>query len=444
MKNIDDEFHRLTTLPPRPKPRRTGFVFLARFPVATWFVAVTTLLLMDTTAFASQESSPPTAWPTYQFTASHNAVFRTGPTFPKWTITLGGKVGGSLALVGDNLYVDSFDHRIYDISPSKAKVKWSVLEGNVLMSTPIVSHNVVIVGSGTNAALQTSPRIWGRPSGDEVYGISANSGRRIWSFKTVGQDMPTPVVVGPQAIFSTGDWYAYSVATINGVLAWSTPLYGRTTMGSATSDDFGHVFISTCRSTPYRCNTTAINAATGKIIWDVPYGGSDCSPTLDGSHIFVSFNSNAIPLFQYGGSDGVIAINTRSGAIDWVWNGPSGPYNAIGTQERQISGVVKNGILYQPVPTLPGLVAFDDDTGRVLWRFRTWAPVKMSPVIVTNHLIFGDTGGILYSLSTQGTLTHTMTFLRPFSSSAPIVSGASLLIANDRSIYSLPLGPLLK
>uniref|UniRef100_E6Q5Y9 Uncharacterized protein n=1 Tax=mine drainage metagenome TaxID=410659 RepID=E6Q5Y9_9ZZZZ len=139
-----------------------------------------------------------------------------------------------------------------------------------------------------------------------------------------------------------------------------------------------------------------------------------------------------------------MAINSQSGAIDWVWNGPSGPYNAIGSQERQIAGVVKNGVLYQPVPTLPGIVAFDGDNGRVLWRFRTWAPVKMSPVVVDKHLIFGDTGGILYSVSTQGTLTHTMTFLKPFFSSAPIVSGTSMIIANDRSIYSIPLGPLLK
>jgi len=408
-----------------------------RFTVLALFLAI----VNNGTSLAS---AGPTDWPEYQYAPSHNAVFRNGATFPKWSITLGGKIVGGLALVRDNLYAVSFDHRLYDIVPSTGQIKWSVIKDNVLMSTPVVFDNTVVIGSGTNVTLQASGPIWGRPQGDHEYGISAHSGRQLWSFKTVGEDMPSPTIVDGHAIFSNGDWHAYSLSLATGIPAWVTPLFGQTTMASANSDGLGHVFVSTCRANPYQCDTTALNARNGKLLWNVPYGGSDCSPTISGSHVFVTFNFDRSSIFQFGGTDGVLSINSKTGAIDWVWNGPSGPYDGVGTQERQISGVAADGVLYQPVPTLPGIVAFNERSGSVLWKLRTWSPVKMSPVVTHDHLFFGDSGGIFYSVNVNGELAYTTTFPRSFTASPPIISGQSILIANGRTIYSLPLMPFLR
>lgn len=385
-------------------------------------------------------------WTTFQAVPGNNAVIDDREQDPtvRWRADAQGKIVGSLAIANDVVYFDSFDAHVYAVNARTGVRVWSAKAGNVLMSTPLVSDGRVIVGSGTNAAIDAAKPLWGRPEGDEVDAFAVEDGHRIWSFETIGEDMPTGAIENGTLFFSNGDWHAYALNVADGTKRWQADLPGLTTM--AGTDVVGSsVIVVTCRLSPAGCNTVSLDVTNGKIDWVAPYGGNDCSPAVDGGRIFVAMNGADAPgPYQFGGTTDVVALDLRTGALAWRWHGPAGPYTSVGSSEQQISPTVQGGVVYDAIPTLPGVVALDAKTGAVRWQYRTWAPVKMTPVVTQNHVVFGDTSGVLYSLdAANGTLSRTKTFPSPFTASSPIAYGATFYIANGASVYASPLREIL-
>ena len=86
------------------------------------------------------------------------------------------------------------------------------------------------------------------------------------------------------------------------------------------------------------------------------------------------------------------------------------------------------------------MIAFEARTGKVLWNLRTWANVKMSPLITGGRVYFGDTGGILYNVDQQtGRVVHTSSFLQPFSAAPPLIAGDTIVFAVGPVIIAMPV-----
>ncbi len=415
------------------------------------------MLVVFGLVFLATASAPdyrtPSSWTNYQATDANNAVFP-GTLAASWSFDTGGKINGSLAVVGHTVYVDSFSKSVFAIDLTNGHQLWRASVPNIVMSTPIVTNGLVIVGTGTNAVIedQGDTTIWGRKEGDDIIALRQSNGSVAWKFHTVGEDMPTPAVVNGVLVFSNGDMHAYGLEPATGKLLWTTPIPGITTM-SATASLGGHAFVIATRGVDYflrpkdETHVLSLDVKTGHVVWSAPYGNSDCSPTVY-EHLVMcegsTFSNYGPSGFGWMGANDVDAYDVATGALKWRWISGNGYFTSVASNERGIAGMVHNGVLYQAVPATDEVVAINADTGRLIWSVKTAGPVKMSPVLAYGKLFFGDTSGLLYCIDAKnGSVNNLASYKAPFSTSSPIVVGKTLLIANGKSLLAIPLSSIV-
>lgn len=231
-------------------------------------------------------------WPTYQSSATHNAVFPDHKLNAAWNVQFDDKINGGLALAGGVLFTGNFDHAVYALDLESGQMLWATRTDNVVMSTPVVSHGIVVVGTGHDGWLDPSApdpanQIWGRPEGDSIIALSVKDGRLLWRFHTVGDDMASPAVVGNELVFANGDLHVYALDLRSGHLLWRARLPGVASMDS-TSIDRGFAFIGTCRAAPHNCETTAVDVRNGSIYWRNPIGSADAAPAIANGTVFTN------------------------------------------------------------------------------------------------------------------------------------------------------------
>ncbi|MFN2450440.1 MAG: PQQ-binding-like beta-propeller repeat protein [Candidatus Baltobacteraceae bacterium] len=416
------------------------------------FVALAAVLLLagGLAALATQRPSGelggrggPQTWTQYQGGPAHNAVFE-GSLRANWLTPLGEKINGGLALAGGTLYAVSFDHKLYALDPASGAIRWNAATDNILMSTPVIADGIVVVGTGKDGFLKPDDpvsQVWGREQGDDLVAYT-EQGRRLWSFHTAGENMASPAIDGGTLYFANGGARAYALDLHTGDAGWSVPLPGIATMASATQHA-GAIITSVCHNAPYYCRTIALNERTGEQRWSSPIGGSDCTPTIDGGLVFVQSSSIGVAPFHTGGRVTVAALDERTGKTRWAKTYPPAPFTYIASSERQIAGTAVNGVLYQAIGNLARMVAFDERTGRERWSAHTSGNVKMSPVVSSGRVYFGDTAGIFYTLDARtGRIVHTGSFLQPFSVSPPVIYGKTLFVADGNMVAAMPLDTL--
>jgi len=380
-------------------------------------------------------------WPMYQYGAAHNAVLDRPALRADYQSALGDRINGGFAIDGTTLYAVSFDRKLYALDAPTGKIRWSAVTDDILMSSPVFAKGIIIVGSGHNGFLKPDEPVsqtWGRPEGNAIFAYTPE-GKLVWKFHTDGEDMPTPAIDGDAVIFGNGDAHAYALDLATGKQKWQIPLAGAVTM-AATAVDGGVAFISSCHNAPYVCETRALDVRHGRTLWTNPNGGSDCAPAVADGLVFVNGNRDDEHRFHTGGSDVVAAIDERTGQTRWTYESEPGPYTFPATNERQIAGTVVDGVLYQPIGNASRMIAFEASSGKILWNLRTWANVKMSPVVAQGRLYFGDISGILYAVDAKnGTAIHTSSFLQPFSSAPPLIAGDTIFVAVGQIIVAMPL-----
>ncbi len=387
------------------------------------------------------------AWPMYQNGITHNAVIESDFPAVTWTSKQEGKVNSGLAYDGQWLYSTNFAGELVSIDPATGKTRWTAKGDDVMMSTPIVADGMVFAGSGTNAILSdTNGRtLWGRKEGNHWFAFRSRDGKDVWSYPTIGEAMPSAAYTGGKLIFATGDNIATALDAKTGKVLWHTPIPGVATMGSAMVHN-GVVFIVATQGkgdyrSPSRSRVLAIDVATGNVKWSAPYGNADCTPTIGGGMVFVegAVDGPEGPREAIGTND-VAALDERTGALRWRFDGTPGFFTSVGSDERAVTGTFDDGVLYQSIPTMNLVVAFEASSGRVLWRQRTSGAVKMSPVIATDNLYVGDASGVLYRLNARtGEIRAALPFDRPFTPAPPLIVGQTLFVPNAEFLRALKL-----
>lgn len=391
-------------------------------------------------------------WPTYQLSPSHNAVVD-GVQIPKpWRFNADGQINGGVAVAGGRIYFDTLSGNVVALDLFSGNEIWSQHFDNEVMSTPIVAHGLLFVGTGRNGnpadskdtfvydpnTIGTQENFWGRDGGDHIEALSAADGKKVWSYRTPGEDMPSPAYDGALLLFANGDAHAYGLDAISGAPKWRRFLSGITTMASATVKG-ERVFFSTCGK-KLTGETLALDLS-GNIVWRKPYGNCDASPTYGESKIFVSgVDGDKLPM-GYGGRTVVAALDARSGKVLWTYStGKPGLYTRVGSNERAIAGAYAEHTYFQSLPTSDEVAAFEAATGRVRWSFRTMAPVKMSPIVSAGYVYFGDTAGVFYKIAARtGELVTSRIFDKPFTTSPPVAVGSTILCADSSTLYAFRL-----
>jgi outer membrane protein assembly factor BamB len=385
-------------------------------------------------------------WPMYQLHPDHNAVVWAPFPAVRWTHTFGGKINGGLAIAGKMLFVESFDWRVTALDPKTGATRWSTRVPGIVMTTPIVADGIAVVGTGTSAELDERMPLWGRPEGDVVLGLDAQTGRVRWRYPTIGEDMPSPALVRigrtEAIVFANGDDHIRALALRTGRLIWERPAPGIASMSSAVAHgERVFVVVGTGPHSGVRDRLLAIDSSTGNIVWGAKYGNADCSPTIAGGLVFVE-GSAADSSHPRSGLilNDVAAIDERTGGTRWQWYSHRGPNSQIGSDEQAIAGLARDGRFYESVPATREFVAFEATTGRIAWRIKTDGPVKMSAVETDGLLYFGDTAGTLYvARAIDGAIINRRRFPSYFTTSSPVIFGDTLFVANNRSVEAIPL-----
>ncbi len=382
----------------------------------------------------------------YQYQPDHNAVFP-GTAAYRWHFEAGGKINGGLAVVGDALYCESFSRELVALDRRSGRVLWRAHLANIAMSTPIVADGVVIVGTGKDNVLVDNGRrlIWGVRGGDEIAAFDAGTGRLRWRFKTVGEDMPSPAFVSTgerdAIVFGNGDGHVRALDVRTGHLLWSVAVDGVSTMSSSVAaQGIVYVLAGVSAAMHRPDHVYAMRAGDGRIVWSAPYGNADASPVLGDGRVFVEDAQMVAGPSTADAINDVYALDAASGHLEWARNSSPGSFTKIGTNEEAIAAALDRGVLFQSLPAARRFAAYDAAQGRVLWVVATQAAVKMSAVALDGRIYVGDTAGILYTLDEgSGRVLSRRRFDAPFSCSSPVIVGKTLYVANDSTIFAVPL-----
>lgn len=389
-------------------------------------------------------ATPAKPWTMYQASPTHNAVYPDAKLEASWIVQFKEKINAGLAFDGDRLYTDSFDHNVYALDARTGRLLWKTTTDNVVMSTPVVKDGIVIIGTGKDGwlnpdATDSTVQIWGRPQGDSIYALSAASGKVLWKFHTVGDDMASAAIDGDTVVFGNGDLHAYGLDLHNGKLKWQIPIGGVASMDSTTI--VSHVaFISTCRVAPHRCETIAANVSDGGIKWRSDVGSADASPAVsDGVVVTNMLDLDESGKYEQGGRSVIAGLDEHTGKTLWEWKSDPGPCTFVGSGEHEIAPLIDRGLAIDSVGCGSDMVALDVHSGKVRWTYHAYAHVKMSPIAYLGHVYFGDTNGVFYDLNEKsGEANRFVSFDQLFSTAPFVIVGKTLFATCSSEIYAVP------
>ena len=245
---------RLSLKLPTAKERPAGallftFVVLVIL-VAALVVAIIRHPLKSSGPAASSE------WRMYGLNPAHQTIIDDPalklPQNVSWTAHIPGKpIGqamsamatGEASYSGGYLYADTLSGKLVKINPTTGEIVWTWRGPNQIMTTPVfyqTGHlSLVIVGLGNNVMTGMSgPRSayyseYYRGTGPSgVYAVNEATGVTVWSFRTRGEAMPTPVVTGGRVFAPTGGRHLYVLDAATGRLVRRIPDFGFDSMSS--------------------------------------------------------------------------------------------------------------------------------------------------------------------------------------------------------------------
>lgn len=327
------------------------------------------------------------------------------PGTVKWEFAAEAGIASSPAIGADGtIYVGSYDHKLYAVSPD-GMLKWEFLTGGPVKSSPAVgADGTVYVGSDDNKvcaidpggtlkwtfatrwdvisspAVGTDGTIYVGSRDGSLYAIYQDGALR-WEFVTRGEVLSSPAVGTDGTIYvGSRDSSLYAVKP-DGTKKWEVRVGSSILNSSPAIGQDGTIYVGSCED-----GLHAINA-DGSRRWEfrIPHGvGYSPAVGVDGE-VYLSARG-----------DRVYAVNP-DGTKRWGYYVDFSPASspAIGAD-----GTVYVGSDY-------GLYALYPD-GTLRWRFFTPSLILSSPAIVADGTVcFGSTNGRLYAIHGSTPLADT-------------------------------------
>jgi eukaryotic-like serine/threonine-protein kinase len=333
---------------------------------------------------------------------AQDAMFRGGPTHEgvytstsptlttlAWKFRTTGRVLSSPVVSGDMVFVGSTDGHLYAIDKTSGTQRWKFATQGPISSSPAVSGGLVYISSVDG----------------KVYAVDADLGTKRWEFATKGERrftapgihgaiprterMPdpfdvflsSPTVVGGTLYIGSGDQNVYALEAATGTLRWSFAAGDVVHSSPAVAN--GLVYIGS-----WDRNLYAIDAATGRERWRYVTGndttiynqiGIASSPAVVDGMVFV------------GGRDGRFhVVNAMTGVALWTHDNHGGW--TIG------SPAVRDGIVYFATSDGRRFKALDAKTGAIKFDLQNKAISFSSPALAGDVAYYGTSDGWLHAV----------------------------------------------
>ncbi len=251
------------------------------------------------------------------------------------------------------------------IDRTTGRQKWVYTDPELrgVYCTPVVAGGRLFCGEG----LHTDPQC-------RLLCLDAESGQKLWEFRTTSHTEGTPVVADGRVYFAAGDDGVYCL-TIDGGEVWH---YRGIEQGLHIDSPVvlanGKVYAGSGYNT---YATVCLDAATGHEVWkkELPYR-SFGNPVVSGDRLFLGVGTGRLtedlnsetepgrpPETKPAGA--VLCMNAATGDTLWQQDLARSVHNQLTADGRAVFAASRDGWLY----------ALDRTTGKRLWRFNYGEPL---------------------------------------------------------------------
>jgi len=322
-------------------------------------------------------------------------AFASGDIQPLWRFACEDEVRAKPAIDNGIIYVGAYDNNLYAISADSGKFLWKFPTEGGIASSPYVYEGRVFFGSVDKL----------------LYAINADTGRILWTCPTQGSVWSSPRAAFDHVFFGSDDQHLYAVNVHGGRVAWTFETDGKVRSSPAIGND--GIYVGCEAGMVY-----AVDISGGSSWRFRARHGVTSSPAITEEMVYVGSQDSHI----YG-------LDIRSGWKVWGQR-TGGPVVS--------SPFVKGNLVF--VGSVDGdLYALDAESGRIVWRYSTEGQVTSSPFAAGEAVYFGSVDGAVYSLEVQtGALRWRFQTDGPVTSSPTVVDDVVYIGSADRYLYALP------
>jgi outer membrane protein assembly factor BamB len=311
-------------------------------------------------------------------------------------------------------------------------VKWKFRTRGQVISSPTIVGPTLYVGSTDHL----------------LYALDRDTGTVKWKFKTEGRIASSAAVMNGAAYFGSYDGYFYAVDTADGKLKWkfqtegerrfaAKHLHGSLPVAETMPDPFdvylsspvladGSVYFGSGDGNVY-----ALDATAGTQKWKFATGNVvHASPAVAEGTVFIgSWDSN------------FYALDAATGKEKWRFK--TGEDHDIHNQEGlQASPIVSDGVVYVGCRD-SNFYAIDAKTGQKKWAFNNQGSWVVGSAAAQNGKIYAATSdsGFLYAFDAKsGTSTQMLSSKKWPMFASPAIAGNMLYIgSNEGKLFALDL-----
>lgn len=365
-------------------------------------VAVASLIILGLLAIPGKVSAED--WPMFLKNPSHSPKIGKPPSSSlslKWKFDTSAPIYSSPVVVGNTVFIGSYDKFLYALDATTGKLKWKFETAGEILSTPAVSGGVIYFGSKDGF----------------LYALNAGSGELKWKFESGGDIFTSPVLGMDMVFFGSADTFVYALDIEDGERVWRTKLKENAKYGGIYSSPAyidGNVFIASKNKKVY-----SMDAETGARNWSVSTKSAVySSPVLSDGLLYIASYDRKVYAFGYSG-DEANPIFRRS-LKEFAYSTPAiyGSSLYIGLKNSQImvldkrtgkkkntftlSGAINssividsNGVMYVGCED-GNIYRLDASSGKVLWKYKTGGGIHSTPAVVGARLYIGSKDGSLY------------------------------------------------
>lgn len=324
------------------------------------------------------------------------------------------------------------------INMQTGQLVWETSVPNMMMSQPITYEGLVIIGLGTGTFQNDTVAIRGTGT-NYVAALNFSTGQTVWTFETLGEDMPTPVIYNGLVVFPNGNGEVYALDALTGGEVWNISLPVGAVVSMSSPALVGNMlYFGVNVVNGYQYDFDCVNLTGKYVVWSTPTNGmgglDDCSPVV--------WNGVVISGYTAATSSGLLqpvlfGMNATNGEILWQVNENSGPQPSGGEWFAPVT--VYNGVVYSDSAESGMLYAVDASTGAQLWSIST-GKATCNVNVFDGNLWIVNSSGTLFVLdpSTGAVLSSTDVGLGLVDGSLLFV-GQNVIIWGNGQVMSMPV-----
>ena len=267
-------------------------------------------------------------------------------------------IRGSVAITDKYAVVGSDDKTIYCYDTSSFRIRWSYKTNNMVRCSPAISGNVALCGSDDGS----------------MYCISLERGDLLWSYKTGNFIRSSPLVVDGKVYFGSLDFKVYCIDILTGQKVWIAQTGGEVHASPTYMEKANLVLVGSQSKAVY-----AFDAKTGRQAWAFDAG----------SEVYASCSVADDKLF-FGTDGGKFFCLDKVSKVVWS--------TEVGAHIWATPAIIENKVII-PCGYDKVVRCFYQDTGELVWDYRTENWNYSSPAIGGKYVFFGSDDQKLYCLN---------------------------------------------